>query len=85
MPLPPMTASDQVKVLQSLSQGATAWLLGVSPRALRDRPTLPRNPDGTYDAQQVLGWAVEQERESCHALMAAASERLEVLCDLSGA
>ena len=51
-----MSTADEIKVLGSLSQGAAAWLLGISPRSLRDRNTLPRNPDGTYDAREVLAW-----------------------------
>ena len=42
--------------MQSLSQRATAWLLGVSPRTLRDYVDLPRNDDGTYNAREVIAW-----------------------------
>jgi len=31
-----------------------AWLLGTTPRRLRDRAELPRNPDGSYNGQAVI-------------------------------
>lgn len=42
--------------MRGLRQSALAWLLGVSPRALRDIPDCPRNSDGTYDASKVIAW-----------------------------
>ena len=51
-----MTSQAEIKGLQSLSQRATAWLLGVSPRTLRDYVDLPRNDDGSYDGQEVVAF-----------------------------
>jgi hypothetical protein len=46
------------KDLQTLSQTAAGWLVGLSPRTLRDKHDLERNADGTYDARKLLAWAI---------------------------
>jgi hypothetical protein len=53
-----MTPSDEIRVLQNLSQQAAGWLADVSPRSLRDWEAagLPRNADGTYDAREVIAF-----------------------------
>jgi hypothetical protein len=56
-----MQTAEQIEVLRSLSQGSIAWLFQVTPRSVRDWPTLPRNKDGTYDARAVLEWAIKRE------------------------
>jgi len=50
------TGTQQIEALRSLNQQAAAWLVGISARALRDRVDAPRNPDGSYDAQQLVAW-----------------------------
>ena len=57
-----MTSQEEIKGLQSLSQRAAAWLLGVSPRSLRDYVDLPRNDDGTYNAREVIAWVRSKAR-----------------------
>jgi len=51
-----MTSQEVIKGLQSLTRRAVAWLLGISPRTLRDYVDLPRNDDRTYDARQVVAF-----------------------------
>ena len=56
MPNPPkLTSQGQIDVLKSLTQGAAAWLIGLSARTFRDSAA-PRNPDGSYNAQAVAAW-----------------------------
>jgi len=43
--------------METLSQQGAAWLLGITGRALRDRPDVPRSADGTYNARQLVEWA----------------------------
>ena len=43
--------------MQRLTQGAAAWLAGISPRSLRDVPDIPRAADGTYSGQDIVKWA----------------------------
>ncbi|MFH1268665.1 MAG: hypothetical protein ABIK89_23310 [Planctomycetota bacterium] len=52
-----LTAPEQVKVLQGLSQAAAAWLVGLAPRTFRDHLDAPRDTDGTYNAAELLKWA----------------------------
>ena len=51
-----MTGSEQIEALKHLSQQSAAWLLSVTPRALRDSDA-PRKPGGSYDARELLDWA----------------------------
>ena len=53
-----MTSAEQIRVLRSLSQGAAAYLLGLSSRSVRDMEAagLPRNSDGSYDALAILAF-----------------------------
>lgn len=46
--------------MESLSQGAAAWLVGVKPRTLRDRQAAPRNANGTYNASELVAWHIKQ-------------------------
>jgi phage terminase Nu1 subunit (DNA packaging protein) len=43
-----------------LSQKVAAELLGVTPRAMRDWPDAPRNPDGTYPGPDLVAWFIER-------------------------
>ena len=52
-----LTGTEQIAVLQSLNQQAAAWLLNLNGRSLRDRPDIPRNVNGEYDARRLLEWA----------------------------
>ena len=54
------TVASHIENMKSLPQGAVAWLFGVSPRTIRDRQEAPRNSDGTYNAQAVVSWHLEQ-------------------------
>ena len=49
----------QIATLSKLSQGAAAYLVGLSTRTLRDTDA-PRNPDGTYSARDLLAWFAHQ-------------------------
>jgi hypothetical protein len=51
-----VTAANEIAVLQGLSQRGCAFLLGVTPRAVRYNREIPRRKDGRYDARQVLRW-----------------------------
>lgn len=48
------TVSKAPAGLDRLTQQAAAWLLGITPRALRMRQDLPRNDDGSYDGAAVV-------------------------------
>ena len=50
-------SSQQVQVMQHLTQAAVGWLLGCSPRSVRDYGDLTRAPDGSYNARDVLLWS----------------------------
>jgi len=52
-----MTGPQEIAAMETLSQQGAAWLLGITGRALRDRPDVPRNADGTYNARQLVEWA----------------------------
>jgi hypothetical protein len=72
-----MNASD----LESIPQSAAAWLLGKSSRMLRDYSDLPRNADGTYNAQRLVEWARSRSRPAAD-LADADLERLATLAEL---
>ncbi len=50
------TVASQKRVLRDLSQQAAAYLVGLSPRALRDSDA-PRTDSGNYDGQKLARWA----------------------------
>lgn len=62
--------AGEIAVMERLSQQAAAWLLGFSPRSLRDHPEIKRNPDGTYNGRELVAWlrnhAVTPELEDDH-------------------
>ena len=58
----PSAVSRQIELLRSLPQGAAAWLLGIGARTLRDWQGVPRNPDRSYNARDLLRWYVKRER-----------------------
>lgn len=49
-----LNGAQQVVVLKSLRQSAAAYLLGLSPRSMRNHPEIPRCADGRYDAKTLL-------------------------------
>lgn len=52
-----LTAHQQIAVLRTLTQQAAAFLIGMSARALRDNPNVPRaTDDGRYDAKGLFKW-----------------------------
>ena len=51
-----LTAVEQIRVLENLTQAAAARLVGVSPRTLRDHPEIPQTPAKRYDARDLLRW-----------------------------
>ena len=55
-----LTAAEQVEAMKHLTAGSAAWLVGRSARTLRDRPDCPRNPDKTFDAQNLIAWSHRQ-------------------------
>ena len=52
-----MQSCEQIEILQHLKQQSMAWLINRAPRTLRDRGDIPRQPDGTYNAKEVLAWS----------------------------
>lgn len=63
------TVQEQKEVLATLKQGAAAWMLGISPAKLcqmsrrGDLPAACQNPDGTYDARELIRWHASQTSE----------------------
>ncbi len=53
-------SAAEIAMLQTLSQRAAAWLVGISPRNLREKVDIPRNGDGTHNAKEIMTWANEQ-------------------------
>lgn len=51
--------SDQLQ-LAELSQKAAAWIVGMTPRGLRDTDC-PRNQDGSYNARDLVAWIVQRQ------------------------
>ena len=85
------TATEIAERLTALPQVVAAWLVGVSPRTLRDRISVPRNSNGTYDARALLQWELthcsaarlnDQQREACWLI---GSMLTEALCPVLGA
>ena len=70
------SSTTQVQSLQSLSQQAAAWLVDISTRNLREKPDVPRNADGTYDARALVKWA--SGRDEAPKLSDAEHERLRI-------
>jgi len=54
-------AAAQLAALKQLLQQPAARLSGWTPRGLRDSDA-PRNPDGTYDARELVKWLLDRER-----------------------
>ena len=46
-------SAENIEVLKNLDQQSAAYLVGLSPRTLRDHPEIPREQDGSYDARQL--------------------------------
>lgn len=57
-----LSGAEQIVVLKSLKQQGAAWLLNVTARTLRDHPEVPRNSDGSYDAQGVADIGIADDR-----------------------
>ena len=57
-----MTPDCEIKALESLSQRAVAFLLGVTSRSVRDYKDLPRNRHGRYDDREVIAWVRSKAR-----------------------
>ena len=53
-------ANIQVLAMKRLAPNAAAWLLGVSPRSLRDFVDLDRGANGSYDAQAIVDFAIRR-------------------------
>ena len=51
-----INSAENIEVLKNLDQQSAAYLVGLSPRTLRDHPEIPRAPDGSYDARQLVEW-----------------------------
>lgn len=52
------TSNEQTETLKRLTQGAAAWLIGLNARTLRDAADCPRNPDRSYNGQDLVRWQV---------------------------
>lgn len=46
--------------LTRLNQQQVAFICGVTARSVRDWADAPRNPDGTYNAQEFIAWFVKR-------------------------
>jgi hypothetical protein len=55
------TVDAEIEILKSLHLSAAAFLVGLSPRAFRDRVEVPRNRDGTFNAQNVCAHFCDNE------------------------
>ncbi len=49
-----LNAAQQVVVLRSLRQIVAAFMLGLSPRSMRNHHEIPRCANGRYDARELL-------------------------------
>lgn len=59
---------SEVESLQCMTQGAAAWLIGLTARQLRNYKEAPRNDDGTYSGQRIVAWWGERnaaEKDLC--------------------
>jgi hypothetical protein len=65
--------SDQIAVMQSLSQAAAAWLVSLTARRFRDLAA-PRNADGSYSAADVLRWHGERVAAESRQLASASTD-----------
>jgi hypothetical protein len=54
-----MRNDEIVEVLKHLPPAVAGWLVGKSPRALRDVAELRRDEAGCYDARQLLTFAAD--------------------------
>jgi hypothetical protein len=54
------STGDQVRIMARITQGAAAWLLGMTPRNLRDL-SAPRQNDGFYSAKALHTWDLERQ------------------------
>ncbi len=63
--------------LAHLTQQDAAWLIGITPRALRDMDA-PRAEDGTYNARTLIEWRYRKDftsqRERLHSAQAEKAE-----------
>ncbi len=63
--------------MRHLTQAATAWLLGVPARSLRDHAEIPREDDRTYDASKVVAWRAGKTLGPEEKLIEGASQTLK--------
>ncbi len=56
----PTGPAAEIATLEGLTQQTAAWMLGVTPRSLRDHPEIRRNADGSYDARELIAFARSQ-------------------------
>lgn len=49
-----LSVAQQIIVLKNLRQGAAAWLMGLSPRSMRNHREIPRRENGRYDSRKLL-------------------------------
>lgn len=52
---------EQKAILSRLTQQTAAWITGKSVRFIQDHQPA-RNPDGSYDAPQLMSWLIARER-----------------------
>jgi DNA-binding XRE family transcriptional regulator len=57
----PSNTKDQLSLLSSLSQTTAAQLIGIKRETLKSSDA-PRREDGTYDARELVKWALARER-----------------------
>ncbi len=58
---PGFNTGEQISIMGRLTQGAAAWLMGITPRAIRDM-AVPRNADGTYSGREAHAWDIERRK-----------------------
>lgn len=57
--MPRLKSADQIAIMQSLTQQAAGWLVGMSDRNLK-RLDAPRGTDGKYNARDMCRWAANR-------------------------
>ena len=57
-------AKSQIDSIATLHPASAAWLLGISPRTLRDILDAPRDAEGRFEPRSLLVWWIKRDRTS---------------------
>ncbi len=55
-PRKPTSSPPLLEALKELPQPLAAWVLGITPRGLREIPDAPRTPAGRFDIRRLVEW-----------------------------